>query len=281
MFNKKKIRNYSFLSFVLAGVYFYQNKVVKKTVYKIKDRKIKKQFNNFKIIHLSDIHCQKIGFSDMIFFENIKKESPDIIVITGDLLDSYKNNSAIAYNILIKLREIAPCYYVSGNHELRLIDEYKELNKMFKKIGICNLSNSNVLLKKEGEEIVLSGVEDLKYFYLKDNLNYYALFRNSLIENYNKDRFNILLTHRPEKIHLYSDIGYDLVFAGHAHGGQWNLPFLGRIFSPSQGFFPKYTHGIYKEKQTRMIVSQGLGNSSFPIRINNRLEYIVVTLHTL
>ncbi|WP_455769208.1 metallophosphoesterase [Marinilactibacillus psychrotolerans] len=91
-------------------------------------------------------------------------------------------------------------------------------------------------------------------------------------------RFKVLLSHRPELFETYAAHGFDLVFSGHAHGGQFRLPFIGGLIAPNQGLFPEYTAGIYSKKQTRMIVSRGLGNSVIPIRINNRPELVIVTL---
>lgn len=258
--------------------YLQQNKCVKVTEHKILNKKIPNNFNGFKIVQLSDIHCEKVGISDMIFFEKIRRLKPDIIVITGDILDSYRNNSDIAYNILANVSNIAPTYFVSGNHEIRLSDEYEKLKEQLDKLNIVNLSNKKIILERENKKISLSGVEDFKYFYRQDKENYYSMYRKQLISSYTENLYNILLAHRPEKFHLYSDLGFDLTLSGHAHGGQWNIPFIGRIYAPSQGYFPKYTNGIYEEKQSTMIVSQGLGNSSFPTRINNRLEIISIIL---
>ena len=184
----------------------------------------------------------------------------------------------IAYNILSQLAIIAPCYFVSGNHELRLPEEYEQLINIMKKLNITYMNNSNLLITKNNESINLVGVEDYNFFKNEDNLNHRANFIETLKELYSPDHFNILLSHRPEKFPIYADLKYELIFSGHAHGGQWRLPFIGGIFSPSQGFFPKYTNGNYVLEDSTIIVSQGLGNSSFPIRINNRIELVLATL---
>lgn len=276
----KKLSKLTMFFLAGVGIYFQQNKVVKKSTYEIKSNKIPASFDDFKIAQLSDIHCDKIGFSDLIFLKNLRDEKPDIIFITGDILDSYRNNSAVAHNILSQIADIAPCYFVSGNHELRLTEEYEKLKLVLKKLGITNLNNSNVELKRDNETIKISGIEDFNYFIYSDRTNYYANHKNMLVDLYDENIFTILLAHRPEKFDIYNEVGYDLIFSGHAHGGQWNVPFVGRIFSPSQGFFPTYTNGIYKNTNSTMIVSQGLGNSSFPTRINNRLELVIVKLKT-
>lgn len=262
-------------------LYLEQNKLVKISKHTIKHKKIPTNFNGYKIVQVSDIHCDKVGISDQLFLQKIKKLNPDIIVITGDILDSYRNNTEVAYNILAQLSTITKCYFVTGNHEIRLPEELNKLVEILNKLGIKYLSNENIVIEKNNTCINLVGIEDFNYFRNRDKVHYYAHHKKALTNNYNAETFNILLAHRPEKFSIYTEVGYELVFSGHAHGGQWNIPGLGRIFSPSQGFFPTYTSGIYEENNSKMIVSQGLGNSSFPFRINNKLELIEITLESI
>ena len=263
---------------IVASSIIRQNKKLKVRKTTLKFDKLPQAFDNFKIAQVSDIHCDKVGHSDLSFINKIKNFNPDMIVITGDILDSYNNNMDIAYNILSQLAIVAPCYFVSGNHELRLPEEYEQLINRMKKLNITHLHNSKLFITKNNESINLVGVEDYNFFKNEDNLNHRANFIKTLKELYSSNHFNILLSHRLEKFPIYADIKYELIFSGHAHGGQWRIPFVGGIFSPSQGFFPKYTNGNYVLEDSTMIVSQGLGNSSFPIRINNRIELILATL---
>ena len=263
---------------IAASSIIRQNKKLKVRKTTLKFDKLPQAFDNFKIAQVSDIHCDKVGHSDLSFINKIKNFNPDMIVITGDILDSYNNNMDIAYNILSQLAIVAPCYFVSGNHELRLPEEYEQLKNRMKKLNITYLHNSKLFITKNNESINLVGVEDYNFFKNEDKLNHRANFIKTLEELYSPNHFNILLSHRPEKFPIYADIKYELIFSGHAHGGQWRIPFVGGIFSPSQGFFPKYTNGNYVLEDSTMIVSQGLGNSSFPIRINNRIELILATL---
>lgn len=262
----------------VASSIIRQNKKLKVRKTTLKFDKLPQAFDNYKIAQVSDIHCDRVGHSDLSFIKKIKDFNPDIIVITGDVLDSYNNDMDIAYNILSQLAIIAPCYFVSGNHELRLPEEYEQLINIMKKLNITYMNNSNLLITKNNESINLVGVEDYNFFKNEDNLNHRANFIKTLEELYSPNHFNILLSHRPEKFPIYADLKYELIFSGHAHGGQWRLPFIGGIFSPSQGFFPKYTNGNYVLEDSTIIVSQGLGNSSFPIRINNRIELVLATL---
>ena len=263
---------------IAASSIIRQNKKLKVRKTTLKFDKLPQAFNNFKIVQVSDVHCDRIGYSDLSFIKKIKGFNPDMIVITGDILDSYNNNMDIAYNILSQLAIIAPCYFVSGNHELRLPEEYEQLINRMKKLNITYMHNSNLLITKNNESINLVGVEDYNFFKNEDKLNHRANFIKTLEELYSPNHFNILLSHRPEKFPIYADIKYNLIFSGHAHGGQWRIPFVGGIYSPSQGFFPKYTNGNYVLEDSTLIVSQGLGNSSFPIRINNRIELVLATL---
>ena len=263
---------------IVASSIIRQNKKLKVRKTTLKFDKLPQAFDNFKIAQVSDIHCDKVGHSDLSFINKIKNFNPDMIVITGDILDSYNNNMDIAYNILSQLAIVAPCYFVSGNHELRLPEEYEQLKNRMKKLNITYLHNSKLFITKNNESINLVGVEDYNFFKNEDKLNHRANFIKTLEELYSPNHFNILLSHRPEKFPIYADIKYELIFSGHAHGGQWRIPFVGGIFSPSQGFFPKYTNGNYVLKDSTLIVSQGLGNSSFPIRINNRIELVLATL---
>ena len=263
---------------IAASSIIRQNKNLKVRKTTLKFDKLPQAFDNYKIAQVSDIHCDRVGLSDLSFIKKIKDFNPDIIVITGDVLDSYNNDMDIAYNILSQLAIIAPCYFVSGNHELRLPIQYEQLINRMKKLNITYMHNSNLLITKNNESINLVGVEDYNFFKNEDKLNHRANFIKTLEELYSPNHFNILLSHRPEKFPIYADIKYDLIFSGHAHGGQWRIPFIGGIFSPSQGFFPKYTNGNYVLKNSTLIVSQGLGNSSFPIRINNRIELVLAIL---
>ena len=263
---------------IAASSIIRQNKKLKVRKTTLKFDKLPQSFDNFKIAQVSDIHCDKVGYSDLSFLNKLRKFDPDIIVITGDILDSYKNDMDVAYNTLCQLSSIATCYFVTGNHELRLDKEREELKLMLEKLNITYLSNNNITLNIGNSEINLVGVEDYNYFKFKDNLYHRENFKNMLNELFSNNKFNILLSHRPEKFSLYVEEKYDLVFSGHAHGGQWQIPFIGGIFSPTQGFFPEFYKGIHKKDNTTLVISQGLGNSSFPLRINNLRELILVTL---
>ena len=99
---------------------------------------------------------------------------------------------------------------------------------------------------------------------------------NTLMEQ--ETAYAILLSHRPELFETYAACGVDLVLSGHAHGGQFRLPFIGGLIAPNQGLFPKYDAGLFTDGNTNMIVSRGIGNSIIPIRFNNRPEIVLLEL---
>ncbi len=248
------------------------------TEYSISSDKLPKSFDGFKIAHISDLHNAEMGKDNRKLINMLKQASPDIIVFTGDLVDSRHTDVQVTVDFMVKAAEIAPCYYVTGNHEAGIGKKYGELKKAFEDIGVTVLKNTHIAYEKDGESIYIAGVEDPMFISLPDPQQaMHQALSQALPED---DGYKILLTHRPELFDIYSENKIDLVFAGHAHGGQIRLPFIGAVYVPNQGWFPKYTDGVISEGKTNMVISRGIGNSSFPIRFNNRPEVIVVTLNS-
>jgi len=210
--------------------------------------------------------------------QKLKDSDPDIIVITGDLIDSRNTRIDVALSFVKEALEIAPVYYVSGNHEAR-IDEFHRLIDGLISAGVTFLDNEAVTIEVGGEKIFLAGINDPAFFE-----NYDTDFSQSMLKeftdsiDFDEECFSILLTHRPEGLDIYADRGFDLVFSGHVHGGQIRLPFVGGLFGPNQGFFPKYDSGVFTYGKTQMVVSRGLGNSLFPFRVNNMPEIVIADL---
>ena len=176
--------------------------------------------------------------------------------------------------------KIAPCYYVSGNHEAR-VNEYEELKTGLISAGVIILEDAQTEISIEGQMITLIGVNDPSFQtdYLFGDSE--TVMNSKLMELHtDRDGFTILLSHRPELFDTYADHDVDLVLSGHAHGGQFRLPFIGGVVAPNQGLFPEYDAGIYTEGNTSMLVSCGIGNSILPFRINNRPEVILIELQS-
>lgn len=244
--------------------------------YTIKSEKINDSFDGFRIAHLSDLHNTEIGKENGKLLEKLTESNPDIIVITGDLIDSRRTNISVALNFTKKAVEIAPCYFVSGNHESR-ISEYAYLEAELKKQGVTILDNKTAEIEKAGEKIALIGVRDPSFDFKGDFCDV-DNFLKSTIEPLQTETFTVVLSHRPELFDIYVNSGADLILSGHLHGGQVRLPFVGGLLSPEPSLFPEYDAGLFTENSTNMIVSRGIGNSAIPIRFNNRPEIIVVTL---
>ena len=174
--------------------------------------------------------------------------------------------------------EIAPCYYVTGNHESRLTKQaYQEFETAIYESGVHVLHDEEVVVEREGYSISIVGVDDISFAQRYGRTGCVGE-SDKLSELFSATEYKILLSHRPELFPIYVDANVDLVFAGHAHGGQFRFPFIGGIFAPNQGFFPEYDAGVFIKDGTNMVVSRGIGNSIFPLRFNNRPELIVVEL---
>lgn len=264
---------------LLVGIYLYfENNTLEVSKYDINSSKISKEFNGYKIAQISDFHNTKSSKLKKSIIESLKEEKPNIIVITGDLIDSYRTNIDISINFIKEINEIAPIYYVTGNHESRIKD-YKVLMEKLEENKVIILDDEVKEITVNDSIINLIGIKDptLEHqSYLKEKEIVDGVLKKI---DYNNNNFSILLSHRPELLDIYNKYNYDLVFSGHAHGGQIRLPYIGGLVAPNQWLFPKYDAGIYEIDNTKMIVSRGIGNSILPFRINNNPELIYVTLN--
>jgi predicted MPP superfamily phosphohydrolase len=253
-----------------------QNNWLETTYITVESQKTPDNFKGYKIVQLSDLHNKMFGKNQETLVENVEKINPDIIVITGDIIDSRRYDSRPSLTLIKKLAPNYPIYYVTGNHEQR-IEEFDDLIEKLKANGVVILSNESVGIEIKGQKILLSGVEDPSF--PADSYDENEQIARNLEKVQKEDMLNILLSHRPEYFEQYVELNFDLVFSGHAHGGQFDLPFIGGVLAPNQGLFPKYTKGMHSKNNTNMVVSRGLGNSIFPFRLFNRPEIIVATLN--
>ena len=247
--------------------------------YKIVSNSVPQNFDGFRIAQVSDLHNAEFGEGNSKLLELLSQTEPDIIVLTGDLIDSRNTDIEIALAFAREALKIAPVYYISGNHEAR-VSEYEGLKMGLAEAGVIVLENQKVEITREGESITLMGIDDPSFqenYLFGDSEGVAKQAIETLLRV--SDGYTVLLSHRPELFELYVETGMDLVFSGHAHGGQFRLPFIGGLVAPNQGFFPKYDAGLFSEENTNMIVSRGVGNSIVPLRFNNRPEIIVVMLN--
>ena len=254
------------------------NTALELNTYTISSSKLPQSFDGYRIAHVSDLHNTEMGKDNEKLLAILRDADPDMIAITGDLVDSRNTDIEVALQFVREAVKIAPCYYVTGNHEAR-ISEYDELKEAMEAAGVTVLKDAQTEISLTGEFITLIGVNDPSYQtdYLFGDAK--TVMNTKLEELHTEqDRFTILLSHRPELFDTYADHSIDLVLSGHAHGGQFRLPFIGGLVAPNQGLFPEYDAGIYTEGNTNMLVSRGIGNSILPFRINNRPEVILIEL---
>ena len=244
----------------------------------VRSEKLPAAFDGFRLVQVSDLHNASFGDGNAELLERVEQAQPDCIALTGDLVDSRHTDVDAALSFAREAAKIAPTYYVTGNHEARL-EEWEKLLTGLEEVGVTILQNESILLDREGQAIVFSGVEDPSFHDdhpLHDTEGIWERNLESLSPE--EGRYTILLSHRPEYFAFYEKLGFDLVLAGHAHGGQFRLPGIGGLWAPGQGLFPEYDAGLYQQGGTAMAVSRGLGNSLFPFRVNNRPEIVAITL---
>ena len=278
---KKKFTFLAVVVIVLVALVIWiawGNTALELNTYTISSSKLPQSFDGYRIAHVSDLHNAEMGKENGKLLTMLRDADPDMIAITGDLIDSRDTDIEIALQFVREAVKIAPCYYVTGNHEAR-VNEYGALKAGMEAAGVTVLEDVKTKISMEGETITLIGVNDPSYqtdYLFGDS----ETVMNTKLEELHseKDGFTLLLSHRPELFDIYADHGMDLILSGHAHGGQFRLPFIGGLVAPNQGLFPEYDAGIYTEGNTNMLVSRGVGNSILPFRINNRPEVILIEL---
>lgn len=264
---------------ILSIWIIWGNITVKLTNIQLVNSDLPEAFTGYTIVQVSDLHNAQFGYDNTVLIDMIKGASPDMIAITGDIIDSNHTDIDIAIELVKNIVDIAPCYYVTGNHEAWISDKYSNLEEALINAGVIVLHDEVITLEKDGQAIQLLGIDDPDFG--GDSYKYSSHEEMILekLKNINvTDNFTILLSHRPEVFDAYVENNIDLVLSGHAHGGQLRIPFIGGLIAPNQGFFPKYDAGVYSENNTTMVVSRGIGNSVIPIRINNRPELVVIEL---
>ena len=231
-----------------------------------------------RIVLITDLHSCSYGEGQRELIDAIHAQKPDIILLGGDICDDKLPHR----NTELVLRAIAdkyPCYYVTGNHEY-WSREIEKILKIFESYNVPVLEGSFDTIDVRGQKLNICGISDpdcLKY--TDKNYSITEQLKDAAVASENGN-YSILLAHRPELIDSYLNYDFDLILAGHAHGGQWRLPgIINGLFAPNQGFFPRYAGGKYRFDDSYMIVSRGLARESTRIpRIFNRPELVVIDI---
>ena len=275
---------------LLVILFIYVNyKVIFVSRYKVKSNKLPQVFNGFKILHLSDWHCTTYGKNNKrlinLINNKIKGEKIDIVVITGDFIIRQKRDYRPALEFISKIKS-NNIYFVYGNHEMILKSkEIQDFKNKLETLGVVVLDDKKIELTRENQKLNLYGVS-----YIFSHIASRKDLTEQVLEKYkkdyeekigviNKNEYNILLSHDPMDFEVYVKEGFDLVFSGHLHGGGIRFFGIGVATARKNWFFTTLASGIHKKKDTQIIVSRGIGNSTRPIRIFDPPEISITTLY--
>lgn len=278
--------------FILMYLYIkYNVNTLEVTKYVVENKKVQKEFDGYNIVQISDLHSKLFGENNKKLIQKIKSLNPDIVVVTGDLIDGENNNYNVALDFMKEISKLYRVYYIIGNHEQKSLikkykDEYKDYFNKLHQIDFVNLDNNKVEIVKGDSNINLYGltVPYSCYKYLFDNQETTSIdidFLEEKLGKVDREQFNILLAHTPFYFDEYEKWGADLTLCGHVHGGIVRLPLVGGLLSPDRKFFPKYDLGEYIKNKSTMIVSKGLGGSKVLIRVNCKPEIVNIKLKNI
>lgn len=238
-----------------------------------------------KLAFISDLHSCRYGKGQKTLLDAVEKAGPDAVLFGGDIFDTDKDGEN-AFIVLRALSEKYPCYFVTGNHEYWFpAEDYLRIMEQVNELGIKRLIGTCDTVEIRGDRINICGIDDCEFGRFREidpetlGLEYRDQIANAIASG-ESGRFSLLLTHRPEYFDIYTQAGYDLVLAGHTHGGQIRIPgILNGIYAPDQGLFPKRAGGRFEQGGSTMIVSRGLARETTLLpRFYNRPELVVVTI---
>lgn len=269
---------------ILVIASLISNFFIDTTQYIITSKKIPVEFDGYKILQLSDLHNFSFGKNNNRLLKEIEEINPDIIVMTGDMVNSNSKKYDVFYSLAENISKKYTVYYIMGNHEMRLTKkQQKDIFSKLKSFGINVLDNDQTIISKGTETIKLYGlhqpITSYKNALKNDNETDFTLEQlKQTLPNINSENFNILLSHSPFDFETFEKWGADLVLSGHVHGGLIRLPFIGGILSPERTLFPKYDAGEFSINNSKMIVNRGLGNGTINLRFFNNPEVCVIKL---
>jgi predicted MPP superfamily phosphohydrolase len=263
---------------------FPENHFLQTSRYIVRSQKIPPSFDGFRLVHLSDLHGCTFGRNNSRLLYKIEEESPEAIMLTGDIADRQMEHYGKLFQFVKALCAECSVYFVDGNHEEDLSSQKRhQLMNGLRLCGVHLLDNCSAKLEHGKEFICLSGYRvPLRYYradgHGKARPQLKAETVSEALGTCNQQEYHILLAHNPLFFEAYAAWGADLTLSGHIHGGMIRLPHYGALLSPERSFFPRYSEGIYRSQEfpeRQMAVSRGLGCGA---RINNIPEIVVLTL---
>ena len=236
---------------------------------------------SFRIVLISDLHEHRFGGGNEKLAEKIREQSPDLIIIDGDMINSDSENADTAVEVVRGLNGIAPVYYSLGNHEYDYMAAgHGELPEELEAAGAEVLNYKNIDIEIKGNRIRLGGLYEYGFETSMQSEEVNAGVTEYLEQYADTDRYLIMCAHRPESFYPWDTAdqwGIDLVLSGHLHGGQVIIPGVGGLYNPLDGFFAEFDYGQYKLGDSDMIITRGLGsNMKMLPRFNNPPEIAVV-----
>jgi len=264
---KKRVLKIIYILLILVIVFGFFNGLEKREI-TVVSKNLPDEFDGFKIIHISDLHGEYFGENQEDLIKEINKENPDIIAFTGDMVDEEEDSLLALLDLIKGLNGKYPIYAVTGNHEDDKVSIYQELLSMYEEYKVKLINNKSEFIEKNGKKIGIYGKSYRGGYYNQEFLE---------SPDYSKADFNILLYHDATAFPVVSNIGYDLMLAGHTHGGIIRLPLIGGLVNNRGELFSEYDNGKYIKNNAVLISSRGLGAASLP-RFNNNKDLIVVKL---
>ncbi len=261
---------------------------VQLTNYTLRYSGLPQAFDGLRIAQLSDLHGIWYGGDNTPLLRLMEQAHPDLIAVTGDMMNSYRKVDCSSFLALARLLTARwPVAFVVGNHEQRM--ERQALQSFLdtlRGLGVWVLDNETRSFSHRGQTLALAGLwTHLRYY----KRAYHPADRNilltaqtvqKLLGKPDPQRFTLLLTHNPLYFEAYSQWGAQLVLCGHIHGGAVEIPGVAGLLSPERAFFPRYSAGVYERQSSRMVVSRGLCSGSPLVRIHNPREVVLVTLRS-
>lgn len=230
-------------------------------------------FDGLRIVELADLHGRVFGRGSRRLLAAVRRAEPDLICIDGDLFDEH-TDLAMLPPLLRGLCAIAPVYYVTGNHEWR-VPGLRGILAQMRACGVTVLQDDWRVLRRGEDALVLAGTDDpCGPAERKTPAELIADIRAEAGEA----AFLLLLTHRNDQLPQWSALGVQAVLAGHCHGGVVRLPFVGGLFGTDRRLFPAWDAGLYRQGETALYVSRGLGYTNVHFRLFNRPEVAVIVL---
>ena len=234
---------------------------------------------------ISDLHGKAFGKDNARLLEKIEAQSPDAICLIGDMLDE-KTNEADVQSLLAlteRLLKIAPVFFSMGNHEQTYLKTDGTLLDRIAQTGAVVVNDSYADVTLAGQPLRIGGTMGHGFAFGRTEEAFASSPEYGFLKAFESTELpKICLAHMPDTFIFngaYTLWDVDLVLSGHTHGGLVRLPFIGGLYAPMQGLFPKYDRGYFLlGEHMQMVITSGLAGHGLLPRVNNLPEIAVIDL---